>query len=92
MWKSAAKSPRVAHSPVRRADGLLLQRLKVAYVNKERAAQYQENLLLRQVENDKEQAIADKVRVGSEEVGVMTAPHRIYSRRVPPPRQLVDDL
>lgn len=38
------------------------QRLKVAYVNKERAAQYEENLLLRQVENDKEQAIADKVQ------------------------------
>ncbi|CAM9367681.1 unnamed protein product [Ectocarpus fasciculatus] len=39
----------------------LEQRLKVAYVNKERAAQYEENRLLRQVENDKEQAIADKM-------------------------------
>lgn len=38
-----------------------IQRLKVAYVNKERAAQYEENRFLRQVENDKEQAIADKV-------------------------------
>lgn len=33
----------------------------MAYVNKERAAQHQENQLLRQMENDKEQAIADKV-------------------------------
>ncbi|CBJ27087.1 conserved unknown protein [Ectocarpus siliculosus] len=39
----------------------LEQRLKVAYVNKERAAQYEENRFLRQVENDKEQAIADKM-------------------------------
>lgn len=42
-----------------------LQRLKVAYVNKERAAQYEENLLLRQMENDKEQAISDKVQYGA---------------------------
>lgn len=39
--------------------------MKVAYVNKERAAQYEENRLLRQVENDKEQAIADKVRIAT---------------------------
>ncbi|CAM9690528.1 unnamed protein product, partial [Hapterophycus canaliculatus] len=39
----------------------LEQRLKVAYVNKERAAQYEENLFLRKAENDKEQAIADKM-------------------------------
>ncbi|CAN0391805.1 unnamed protein product [Ectocarpus sp. 12 AP-2014] len=39
----------------------LEQRLKVAYVNKERAAQYEENRFQRQVENDKEQAIADKM-------------------------------
>ena len=33
----------------------------MAYINKERAAQYQENRLLRQMEDDREQAIADKV-------------------------------
>lgn len=49
---------------------LILQRLQVAYVNKERAAQHQENRLLRQMENDKEQAIADKVLHG-----------KVFSRR-----------
>ncbi|CAM9721801.1 unnamed protein product [Scytosiphon promiscuus] len=39
----------------------LEQRLKVAYVNKERAAQYEENLSLRQADIDREQAIADKM-------------------------------
>ncbi|CAM9526825.1 unnamed protein product [Laminaria digitata] len=39
----------------------LEQRLKVAYVNKERAAQYEENRFLRQMENDKDQAISDKM-------------------------------
>lgn len=42
-----------------------LQRLKVAYVNKERAAQYEENRFLRQMENDREQAISDKVQYGA---------------------------
>lgn len=37
------------------------QRLLVAYVNKERAAQQADNQLLLQIERDKEQAIADKV-------------------------------
>lgn len=38
------------------------QRLKVAYVNKERAAQHEENQLLLRMEQDKEQAITDKAR------------------------------
>lgn len=51
-----------SHSPVEDLPPIkTIQRLKVAYVNKERAAQYEENRFLRQVENDKEQAIADKV-------------------------------
>lgn len=37
------------------------QRLLVAYVNKERAAQQADNQLLLQIERDKEQAVADKV-------------------------------
>lgn len=38
------------------------QRLKVAYVNKERAAQHEENQLSLQMQQDEEQAIADKAR------------------------------
>lgn len=39
----------------------LEQSLKVAYVNKERAAQHEENQLLLRMEQDKEQAITDKM-------------------------------
>lgn len=57
------------------------QRLKVAYVNKERAAQYEENRFLRQVENDKEQAIADKVP-GFQ----LLAMHKVVPMNNPSPR------
>lgn len=38
------------------------QRLRVAYVNKERAAQQEENQLLLQIDRRREEAIADKVK------------------------------
>eukprot|EP00804_Cyclotella_cryptica_P002527 CCRYP_018872-RA/>CCRYP_018872-RA protein AED:0.19 eAED:0.19 QI:0/0.5/0.33/1/1/1/3/15/614 len=39
----------------------LERQLKIAYINKERAAQHQEALLLRKLENDREQAIQEKM-------------------------------
>ncbi|KAL3787823.1 hypothetical protein ACHAW5_003575 [Stephanodiscus triporus] len=39
----------------------LEHKLKIAYVNKERAAQHQEALLIRKLENDREQAIEEKM-------------------------------
>lgn len=39
----------------------LERKLKTAYVNKERAAQHQEALLIRKLENDREQAIEEKM-------------------------------
>ncbi|KAL7538926.1 hypothetical protein ACHAXR_008879 [Thalassiosira sp. AJA248-18] len=39
----------------------LERKLKTAYVNKERAAQHQEAMLIRQLENDREQAIEEKM-------------------------------
>ena len=39
----------------------LERQLKIAYVNKERAAQHQESMLLRKLENDREQAIEEKM-------------------------------
>ena len=39
----------------------LERQLKIAYVNKERAAQHQEAMLLRKLENDREQAIEEKM-------------------------------
>lgn len=39
----------------------LERKLKTAYVNKERAAQHQEAILLRKLENDREQAIEEKM-------------------------------
>ena len=39
----------------------LERQLKIAYINKERAAQHQEALLIRKLENDREQAIEEKM-------------------------------
>lgn len=39
----------------------LERQLKTAYINKERAAQHQEALLIRKLENDREQAIEEKM-------------------------------
>ena len=39
----------------------LEHKLKIAYVNKERAAQHQEALLIRKLENDREQAIEERM-------------------------------
>jgi hypothetical protein len=39
----------------------LERQLKIAYINKERAAQHQESLLLKKLENDREQAIEEKM-------------------------------
>ena len=45
----------------------LERQLKIAYINKERAAQHQEALLLRKFENDREQAIEEKMEYDRQE-------------------------
>ena len=45
----------------------LERRIKIAYINKERAAQHQEALLLRKLENDREQAIEEKMEIDRQE-------------------------
>ena len=66
----------------------LERKIKTAYVNKERAAQHQEAMLLRKLENDREQAIEEKMeydrdsltssgkRRGSCTVGEISPPRR----------------
>lgn len=45
----------------------LERQLKIAYINKERAAQHQETLLLKKLENDREQAIEEKMEYDRQE-------------------------
>ena len=45
----------------------LERQLKIAYINKERAAQHQEALLLKTLENDREQAIEEKMEYDRQE-------------------------
>lgn len=59
-----------------RRNSLFIQRLKVAYVNKERAAQHEESRLLLGMEQDKDQAIADKAR----RIFTFCPPHDVESR------------
>lgn len=58
----------------------LERQLKIAYINKERAAQHQEALLLRKLENDREQAIEEKMEYDRQE-GIQRQVERENVRR-----------
>lgn len=64
------------------------QRLRVAYVNKERAAQQEENQLLLQLELDNEQAIVDKVRL-SKDPSSFPSDNFLIEHSVPAHQELV---
>jgi len=46
----------------------LERKLKIAYINKARASQYQESLMINQIENAREQMIEDKMETDRQEV------------------------